>query len=65
MKHFSFRENRMVLGEAIFIGWGSSLILLIGGCIAVCMSCDSEEDEIDTVRRHDAYITSKISKEYV
>lgn len=56
----------MVLGEAIFIGWGSSFILLIGGCFAACISCDSDEEEIDYhTRRNDAYVSTKISKEYV
>lgn len=63
---FGSQENRMVLGEAIFIGWGSSFVLLLGGCFAVCISCDSDEEEIDyRTSRNDAYVPPKISKEYV
>lgn len=58
------RESRMVLGEAIFIGWTASFLCLLGGALAAFISCFSDSDESD-YRREDIYVPPKIAKEYV
>jgi len=52
--------NRDIFGEALFIGWGAAIICFISGMMAICSSCDGDDDYDQQANRNYVYRTSKM-----